>query len=64
MHDEAHLTAGAKKMLFSHHGINHEILRIRHYITFSTSFTTNFVIPIIKILDELFGIETGTISTI
>ncbi|MGK2959840.1 MAG: erythrose-4-phosphate dehydrogenase [Candidatus Malihini olakiniferum] len=74
-HGEAHLTAGAKKVLFSHpgandinttivFGVNHETLRPEHHIVSNASCTTNCIIPIIKLLDESFRIESGTITTI
>ncbi|MFB6435092.1 MAG: erythrose-4-phosphate dehydrogenase [Candidatus Malihini olakiniferum] len=74
-HGQAHLTAGAKKVLFSHpgandidttivFGVNHETLRPEHHIVSNASCTTNCIIPIIKLLDESFSIESGTVTTI
>ncbi|NLS43757.1 erythrose-4-phosphate dehydrogenase [BEV proteobacterium] len=74
-HGEAHLAAGAKKVLFSHpgandidatvvFGVNHDTLKPEHHIVSSASCTTNCIIPIIKLLDESFDIESGTVTTI
>lgn len=70
-----HLTAGAKKVLFSHpgtddldativYGVNHESLTASDNIVSNASCTTNCIIPIIKLLDDSFGIESGTVTTI
>uniref|UniRef100_UPI00286F3048 glyceraldehyde 3-phosphate dehydrogenase NAD-binding domain-containing protein n=1 Tax=Buttiauxella brennerae TaxID=82988 RepID=UPI00286F3048 len=72
---EAHLTAGAKKVLFSHpggndldatvvYGVNHESVVAEHRIVSNASCTTNCIIPIIKLLDDAYGIEWGTVTTI
>lgn len=72
---EAHLAAGAKKVLFSHpggadidatvvFGVNHQLLEEHHHIVSNASCTTNCIIPIIKLLDDAFGIESGTVTTI
>ncbi|OIQ24867.1 erythrose-4-phosphate dehydrogenase [uncultured Vibrio sp.] len=72
---EAHIAAGAKKVLFSHpgdndldntiiYGVNHESLKQSDRIVSNGSCTTNCIVPIIKVLDEHFGIESGTITTI
>lgn len=72
---EAHLAAGAKKVLFSHpggsdidatvvFGVNHQLLEAQHNIVSNASCTTNCIIPIIKLLDDAFGIESGTVTTI
>lgn len=71
----AHLEAGAKKVLFSHpggndldatvvYGVNHEEVIGEHRIVSNASCTTNCIIPIIKLLDDAFGIEWGTVTTI
>lgn len=71
----AHLKAGAKKVLFSHpgspdldktviYGVNHDALEASDKIVSNGSCTTNCIVPIIKILDENFGIDSGTITTI
>ncbi|WP_272662992.1 MULTISPECIES: erythrose-4-phosphate dehydrogenase [unclassified Providencia] len=70
-----HLAAGAKKVLFSHpgtddldativYGVNHESLTAHDKIVSNASCTTNCIIPIIKLLDEAFSIESGTVTTI
>ncbi len=74
-HGQAHLDAGAKKVLFSHpgsndldntiiFGVNEETLRPSDRIVSNGSCTTNCIVPVIKVLDEQFGIESGTITTI
>lgn len=70
-----HLEAGAKKVLFSHpgtddldatvvYGVNHQNLTTESKIVSNASCTTNCIIPIIKLLDDAFGIESGTVTTI
>lgn len=72
---EAHIMAGAKKVLFSHpgshdldatvvYGVNQQELQPEHHIASNASCTTNCIIPIIKLLDDAFGIESGTVTTI
>jgi D-erythrose 4-phosphate dehydrogenase len=72
---EAHLAAGAKKVLFAHpggndldatvvYGVNHQDLLADHRIVSNASCTTNCIIPVIKLLDDAFGIESGTVTTI
>ncbi|MFS2220983.1 erythrose-4-phosphate dehydrogenase [Pantoea sp. B65] len=72
---EAHLQAGAKKVLFSHpggndldatvvFGVNEQALRSSDRIVSNASCTTNCIIPIIKLLDDAFNIESGTVTTI
>ncbi|UPT54637.1 erythrose-4-phosphate dehydrogenase [Dickeya zeae] len=72
---EAHLAAGAKKVLFSHpgapdldativYGVNHQDLHSAHHLVSNASCTTNCIIPIIKLLDDAYGIESGTVTTI
>ncbi|MGI3036080.1 erythrose-4-phosphate dehydrogenase [Vibrio diabolicus] len=72
---QAHIEAGAKKVLFSHpgandidntiiYGVNHGTLKDEHRVVSNGSCTTNCIVPIIKVLDEAFGIESGTITTI
>jgi D-erythrose 4-phosphate dehydrogenase len=70
-----HIQAGAKKVLFSHpgandldntiiYGVNHDTLEPGHNIVSNGSCTTNCIVPVIKILDEAFGIDSGTITSI
>ncbi|CAM3827952.1 D-erythrose-4-phosphate dehydrogenase [Vibrio aerogenes CECT 7868] len=71
----AHIEAGARQVLFSHpgesdidntiiYGVNHETLIPEHRIVSGGSCTTNCIVPVIKVLDEAFGIDSGTITTI
>ncbi|RJG50484.1 erythrose-4-phosphate dehydrogenase [Motilimonas pumila] len=70
-----HLKAGAKQVLFSHpgshdldhtiiYGVNHQELTSEHVIVSNGSCTTNCIVPVIDILHQTFGIESGTITTI
>ncbi|MGV2987242.1 erythrose-4-phosphate dehydrogenase [Vibrio sp. E150_011] len=70
-----HIAAGANKVLFSHpgandidntiiYGVNHDSLKQEHTIVSSGSCTTNCIVPIIQVLDDAFGIDSGTITTI
>ena len=72
---EKHLEAGARKVLFSQpaekdvdatvvYGINHELLSKREHIISNASCTTNCVVPVLKVLDDAFELEAGTITTI
>ena len=62
---EAHLNAGAKKVLFSHPG-SHDLdaTVVFGVIVSNASCTTNCIIPVIKLLDDAYGIESGTVTTI
>ena len=71
----AHIKQGAKKVLFSHpcthdidatiiYGINHQLLNSDDRVVSNGSCTTNCIVPVIKVLDDAFGIESGTITTI
>ncbi|KAF7772068.1 D-erythrose 4-phosphate dehydrogenase [Pseudoalteromonas citrea] len=70
-----HLKAGAKKVLFSQpadadvdativFGINDEELSFEDTIVSNGSCTTNCIVPVIKVLDDAFVIESGAITTI
>jgi len=72
---EAHLSAGAKKVIFSHpadhevdatvvYGINHQQLTGHETYISGASCTTNCIVPVIASLDEAFNIRCGTITTI
>ncbi|MEQ8265054.1 glyceraldehyde 3-phosphate dehydrogenase NAD-binding domain-containing protein [Pseudohaliea sp.] len=72
---EQHLAAGAGRLLFSQpaqadvdatvvYGVNHDCLEARHRIVSAASCTTNGIVPVIAALDDAFGIEVGTITTI
>jgi D-erythrose 4-phosphate dehydrogenase len=71
----AHITQGAKKVLFSHpashdidatiiYGINHQTLNADDRIVSNGSCTTNCIVPVIQVIDEAFGVESGSITTI
>ena len=72
---EKHLAQGAKRVLFSHpgsqdldatiiYGINHNSLNENSRIVSNGSCTTNCIVPVIKVIDDAFGVESGTITTI
>jgi D-erythrose 4-phosphate dehydrogenase len=72
---QAHIDSGAKKVLFSHpadndidatiiYGINHDLLTSEHNVISNGSCTTNCIVPVIKALDDAFGVDSGTITTI
>lgn len=72
---QLHLERGAKKVLFSQpaesdvdativYGVNHQSLAAEHVIVSNASCTTNCIVPVLKILDESFHIESGVITTI
>tara|TARA_R110002126_G_scaffold10245_28_gene46547 strand:- start:346 stop:1362 length:1017 start_codon:yes stop_codon:yes gene_type:complete len=74
-HANWHLTAGAKKVLFSHpadtdidatiiYGINQHLLTPEMTVISAGSCTTNCIVPVIQVLDQHFGVESGTITTI
>ncbi|MFT6691813.1 MAG: D-erythrose 4-phosphate dehydrogenase, partial [Colwellia sp.] len=71
----SHINRGAKKVLFSHpgsqdidatiiYGINHQILTPDARIVSNGSCTTNCIVPVIKVIDEAFDVESGSITTI
>ncbi len=70
-----HLTAGAKKVILTAPpkddldaiivlGVNDEVLKPEHKIISNASCTTNCLAPMVKVLDENFGIEKGFMNTI
>jgi len=70
-----HLSAGAKKVIISAPakgeditivmGVNQEKYRAtEHHIISNASCTTNCLAPAVKVLNEIFGIEKGTMTTI
>ncbi len=72
---ELHLLSGAKKVIYSQpavdevdativYGVNHRALRKEHAVISNASCTTNCVIPVIHVLDQALGIESGSITTI
>lgn len=72
---ELHIKQGARKVLFSHpansdldatiiYGVNHQQLKPTDNIVSNGSCTTNCIVPVIDVIDEAFGVESGTITTI
>lgn len=72
---EQHLISGAKRVLFSQpadprvdativYGINQAILTGNETIISSAACSTNCVVPVIKVLNDSFGIDGGVITTI
>ena len=70
-----HLKAGANKVIFSQpaedemdativYGVNHETLKKKHSIISNASCTTNCVIPVLQVIKNALGIESGSITTI
>jgi glyceraldehyde 3-phosphate dehydrogenase len=70
-----HLDAGAKKVILTAPGknedvtivmgVNEEVLDIdKHEIISNASCTTNCLAPVVKVLDEQFGIENGLMTTV
>ena len=70
----AHLTAGAKRVLVSAPAdgadktivfkVNHETLTADDIVVSNGSCTTNALAPVAKVLNDLFGIERGYMTTI
>jgi glyceraldehyde 3-phosphate dehydrogenase len=70
----AHLTAGAKRVLVSApadgadktivYKVNHETLTADDIVVSNGSCTTNALAPVAKVLNDLFGIERGYMTTI
>lgn len=72
---EMHVEAGANHVLFSQPaepdvdltvvwGVNDDQLTAEHQIVSAGSCTTNALIPALKVLDDSFGIDAGTVTTI
>ncbi|MBO7924105.1 erythrose-4-phosphate dehydrogenase [Alteromonas sp. K632G] len=72
---QAHINAGAEKVLFSSpgspdldntiiFGTNDDTLKAEHKLVSNGSCTTNCIVPVIQALDAAFGVESGTITTI
>lgn len=72
---ELHLLSGAAKVILSQpaademdatvvYGVNHQDLRKEHTIISNASCTTNCLIPVLHVIDQVFGIECGSITTI
>ncbi len=71
---KAHITAGAKKVIISAPatgdvktivlGVNDEQMTADAHIYSNASCTTNCLAPMVKVLDELLGLESGFMTTI
>lgn len=71
---EAHLTAGARKVIISApspdtdatvvYGVNHDSLTASHDIISNASCTTNCLAPVAEALHKAVGIESGLMTTI
>ncbi|PSF12581.1 type I glyceraldehyde-3-phosphate dehydrogenase [Marinobacter shengliensis] len=72
---EKHIEAGAQRLLFSQpgesdvdrtvvFGINDDQLNAEDVIVAAGSCTTNCLVPVIKVLDDAFGVEQGSTTTI
>ncbi|HWU43193.1 MAG TPA: type I glyceraldehyde-3-phosphate dehydrogenase [Bdellovibrio sp.] len=71
-----HIQAGAKRVLVSGpaekgadltvvYGINHEMYDpAKHQVVSNASCTTNCLAPLVKVLNETFGVEYGTMTTV
>src|SRR5580693_6003375 len=58
----AHLTAGADMTIV--YGVNHAKLTRDHLVVSNGSCTTNCLAPVVKVLNDTVGIETGFMTTI
>ncbi len=72
---QQHINRGARHVLFSQpaaadvdativYGVNQHSLRGDETIVSNASCTTNCIVPVIKALDDAFGIDSGVITTI
>lgn len=69
-----HISAGAKKVIISAPakgdiptivlGVNDEVIHADHDIYSNASCTTNCLAPMVKVLDDAFGVESGFMTTI
>ncbi|MFZ9866612.1 MAG: type I glyceraldehyde-3-phosphate dehydrogenase [Ilumatobacteraceae bacterium] len=71
----AHLEAGAKVVIISApatgadatfvYGVNHNEFDVaKHRVVSNASCTTNCFVPLVKVLDDAFGVETGMMTTV
>ncbi|WP_137155964.1 type I glyceraldehyde-3-phosphate dehydrogenase [Rhizobium sp. FKL33] len=70
----AHLTAGAKRVIVSApadgadltvvYGVNHDKLTKDHLVISNASCTTNCLVPVVKVLNDLVGVDHGFMTTI
>jgi glyceraldehyde 3-phosphate dehydrogenase len=71
---QKHIEAGAKKVLVSQpcadadktvvYGVNHHLLEASDTIVSNASCTTNCLAPLLKVLDQTIGVESGMMTTI
>ena len=71
---QLHIDAGASKVIVSApgkdmdativHGVNDDVLTNEHQIISNASCTTNCLAPVAKVLNDLVGIESGSMTTI
>jgi len=71
---QSHIQAGAKKVIISApaadvdativQGVNNNILRKNHTVISNGSCTTNCLAPVVMVLDNLVGIESGFMTTV
>lgn len=72
---EKHLAGGAKKVILTVPpkdeidativlGVNDQELSPKHHIVSNASCTTNCLAPLVKVLDEAFGLEEGFLTTV
>ncbi len=70
-----HITAGASKVIISAPATNEDVTLVigvndkiydpeKHHIISNASCTTNCLAPVAKVLDEVFGIESGLMTTV
>jgi glyceraldehyde 3-phosphate dehydrogenase len=70
-----HLEAGAKRVILTAPGKNEDVTIVvgvnehvldlnQHFIISNASCTTNCLAPVVKVLDEKFGIENGLMTTV
>ncbi|AMQ21424.1 glyceraldehyde-3-phosphate dehydrogenase [Geobacillus sp. JS12] len=70
-----HLEAGAKRVILTAPGKNEDVTIVvgvnehmldidRHFVISNASCTTNCLAPVVKVLDEAFGIENGLMTTV
>lgn len=71
---QKHIAAGAKRVVMSAPakddtptfvmGVNHKNLKAEHTIISNASCTTNCIAPVVKVLNDKFGIAEGLMSTV
>ena len=72
---EVHIRQGARRLLISHpgcqevdttivYGVNDHLLQAEHQIVSNASCTTNCILPVLHLLDEQVGIQSGVITTV